>query len=227
MPTLPSNPRLTGLVLMVGSAQFVLGMIVEQLLLVPPHYAYDPLSYTISELGNTAANSPYCWIFNVSVTLVGLLSMLGCLLLARFAPREPGTNFGLFALFLAGLGAVGVGLDPENLRGTIHGISATVAFLFAGLALIFLGRSAQTLLALRGVQLTMIIGGIVDLVAIGLFAKGIGGPGYTGFDERLIVIPVLAWAILFGGMLLLGMAKRPAASVLGAVGIGDSSPSAP
>jgi hypothetical membrane protein len=219
-----SNPRLAGAVLMIGSAQFVLAMIVEQLLLVPPHYAYDPLSQTISELGNTAANSPYCLLFNVSVTLVGLLSVLGCLLLSRFAPRESGSTFGLFSLFLAGVGAIGVGLDPENVRGTVHGISAVVAFLFAGLTLIFLGRSAQTLLARRGIQISMIVAGLVDLISIGLFAGGVGGAGYTGFDERLIVIPVLAWAIVFGGMLLLGMAKHPAASAGSAPGPVPSSP---
>lgn len=224
MRGIPKNPRLTGAVLLIGSAQFVISMIVEQLLLVPPHYAYDPFTQAISDLGNTATNTPYSLIFDTSVFLIGVLSMLGAVLLAQFAPRVRGAKVGLFFLFLAGLGAMGVGLSPENVDGTVHGISALFAFLFGGLALILLGPSAQVLLERGGIRIAMAFGGLFDLVSIGLFLGSAGGPGYYGFDERLIVVPVLAWAILFGGLLLLGKAHLPEPGRKGAVPAPASAP---
>ena len=187
-------------------------MIVEQALL--PHY--NPASQAISDLGNSALYGSDALIFNVSVFTIGVLSMLGALLLSTFVPHRGEWRVGLVMLFLAGLGAMCVGLFPEEVNPLAHSLSALGAFVGGGLALIMLARSASVLVPRAWVRPSMILGGLVDLGAIVAFVLASSHSPYYGAIERVIVIPVLAWALVYGGLLLSGAAKVQPGSVPGA-----------
>lgn len=200
MLELHNNPRLVGIVLFVASLQFVLAMAVEELLLP----GYNPISQVISDLGNDALYGSHASIFNVSVFLIGILTLSAAYLLASAVPRVGAWKPGLFFLALAGLGASCVGIFPENVNELAHGLSASVAFLGAGLAMILFSRSAAALAGKDVVRPLMILGGLIDLASFVAFAVGAGGSSYHGLVERMIVAPVLAWAIFYGAFLLLG-----------------------
>jgi hypothetical membrane protein len=202
--------------LMVGSIQFILGMAITQ---VGYGSSYSLTQNYISDLGAvncgvfTASGpfggsgghyacSPWHVVFNGSIILLGLLLILAVILLQTAFPARRSRTIGLGLLALSGLGAIGVGLSPEDVNVTIHSISALVAFAGSGLALLVLGFAMFRDTRWDGFRAYTLLSGLVTIVALILFAEktylGIG----VGGMERLIVAPVLLWSILVGIRLL-------------------------
>jgi hypothetical membrane protein len=182
-----TNRALAGLFLFIGAAQFVVGMLVAEAT-YSGYPAYNIRENAISDLGvgSTAL------LFNVSVFLVGVFTILGADFLHRVHRRM------LFTIpfLLAGIGAIGVGLFPENVP-TAHEVSALIAFLFGGIAAIVAYPLEKEPLNYISVLL-----GILGLMALGLFVSGVFmGLGFGGM-ERMIIYPVLLWEVSFGGYLV-------------------------
>jgi hypothetical membrane protein len=96
-------------------------------------------------------------------------------------------------VLLTGIGAMGVGIFPET-NPIAHEITSDIAFIFAGLTAIWGYRHTKAPLSYFSVIL-----GVINLVAIVLFtANVLLGLGVGGM-ERMIVYPVVAWAIGIGG----------------------------
>ncbi|HTZ61218.1 MAG TPA: DUF998 domain-containing protein [Thermoplasmata archaeon] len=189
-----------------GVAIFLIGNIVTQ---IGYGSGYSLLHNYISDLGavhcgiqaghyfdNGYVCSPWHLVFNVSIVLMGIFLILGVLLIRTGFPPRSTRTIGLAMLAIAGIGAIGVGLSPEDFDLTIHALSAAVAFIIGNLALIVLGFAMFRDTRWDGLRAYTILSGLVGLVAFVLFytknyfALGVGGM------ERLIVAPLLLWALV-------------------------------
>jgi hypothetical membrane protein len=200
------------ILLILGAVAFLIGNIVAQLLWnsSAPYGSYSLLHNYISDLGAVNCGpwpssstthfvcSPGHDIFNASVIVMGLL-LIGAVILLRTAfPPRRSSMIGLGFLALAGIGAIGVGLSPEDVNITVHSASALVAFLFGNLALCVLGFAMFRDTRWDGYRAYTLFSGIVGLVALGLFVAGAWGPLGLGGMERLIVAPLVLWAFVAG-----------------------------
>lgn len=193
---------------LVAVLQFLAAMVVVQLKWGPPTYSLTQ-NY-ISDLGaihcGTVAGrlvcSPYHDVFNVSSILLGLLLIFGTLLIPTAFPTRTSRRLGLGLLVLAGVGAMGVGLSPEDYNLTLHNVSVLLAFTAGGLALVVLGFAMFRDTRWDGYRAYSVFSGLVSLVVLGLFAGkaydwgGLWSEVGAGGLERLIVAPVLLWALV-------------------------------
>lgn len=197
---------------LVAALQFVLAMIVVQLAWSGPP-AYSLAHNHISDLGNTGCGpwpsttsprvcSPWHDVFDASAIALGALVLLGALLVRTAFPRRTSATVGLALVAIAGLGAIGVGVSPENVHLAVHDLSSAIAFVFGNLALVVLGFAMFRDTRWDGYRAYTLLSGLVGLVAFGLFeGHAYGGLGAGGM-ERLIVAPVLLWLTVASAHLL-------------------------
>lgn len=176
--------RIAGLLVFVGSFQFTIGLMAAAAV----DAAYSIHDNFISDLG-VRAGAP---IFNGSIIILGILIALG----AYYIDRVLGVRWFTILLLVTAVGALGVGVFTEDF-GSLHGLFSLVAFLGAGLTAIATFRFTTP-----PFSYICIVAGIISLVSLALFASGTYlGLGRGGM-ERMIVEPVLAWGLAFGGYLL-------------------------
>ncbi len=194
-----SNAAKAGATIFVGAVQFGIFLIVSEIL----YSAYGTGGYSVasnyvSDLGANCPNSGACYIppsamlFDASIAILGLLIILGAYFLHRAFRWMPAT--GLVAI--AGIGALGVGLFPET-TGIWHSIFSLIVFLFAGLSAIVTARFQK-----KPLFYFSIILGVGTLVALLLYVGGTYLGLGAGGMERMVVYPVLLWAVGFGGHLM-------------------------
>jgi len=178
--------KVAGALIFVGATQFILCMLVAECLY--PNYSVS--GNYISDLGKLdAVSAP---VFNASVFVLGL-TVVAC---AYFLRRMIQNRVFLSLLVLCGIGAMGVGIFPEDF-GIIHFIVSLMAFLFGALSAIASYKFQKPPLCYFAVVL-----GLISLTALILFgletylSLGVGGM------ERMIAYPILLWAIGFGGYLM-------------------------
>lgn len=188
-----------GALFVLGSVQFLLGMALTQLYFP----GYSLLNNYVSDLGGP--QSPAAWIFNDSIRALGALGVLGAILIrSAFTPKRSAA-LGILFLGIASLGAFLVGSFPEGspeLGGNIHSVVSAVTFIGSGFALLFLAFAMLRDTRWAGFRGYTAISGLVTLVALGLFQGGLYGALGPGGMERVIVAPVLLWAIVAGAHLL-------------------------
>ena len=215
MPAVPNRARTRArstvygaVAWIVGVVQFVIGMGIAQAGYGPPTYSLT--GNYISDLGAAYCGtwhgggsfsgfyvcSPWHLAFNLSIIALGLLLLAGTILV--YPAIRPGAAraiwFGLFVI--AAAGAIGVGLFPEDVNTSAHVVSALLAFAGSGLALVVLGLGIARDPRWEGLSLYTVASGILGLVALVLFGMTIYGPLGVGGMERLIVAPVLLWAVV-------------------------------
>jgi len=192
---------------LLGVVQFIFAMIVTQLAWTAP---YSLAHNYISDLGavhcGTIAGryvcSPWHDVFDASVVLLGLLLIVGTFLITSAFPPRGLRRIGLGLLVLTGLGAIGVGLSPEDVNLTVHTLSAFVAFAGGNVALIVLGIVMFRDTRWSGYRAFTVLCGLVGFVALVLFAGhaydwgGFFTSWGAGGIERTVVAPVLLWALL-------------------------------
>jgi len=191
---------------LVGSLEFIVAMVVVQLAWTG-HPGYNLSSDVISDLGNTACGpwpsatstdvcSPWHTVFNASIVVLGILIILGAILVRTGFPQRRSSTIGLGMIALSGVGAIGVGLFPENLHLGFHEIFSLIAFLLGGLAFVVLGFAMFRDTRWDGFRAYSLFSGLVTLIALILFvAHAYAGLGMGGM-ERLIVAPELLWLIV-------------------------------
>lgn len=174
-----------GILMFVGAFQFSILLLVAEAL--RPEYSVH--SNYISDLG-VGANA---YIFNYSIIALGVTVILSAIFLAI----ENRKSILPYTIILIGIGAMGVGLFPEN-TGAIHADFAEITFLFSGISGIVASFSF-----LRGpFRIISPLIGILVLLAIVFYASGrFYGMGVGGM-ERMIVYPTLLWALAFSGYLM-------------------------
>jgi hypothetical membrane protein len=190
MNTKMNTKQTAGLLLFIGASQFFISMLIAEAL----YPNYNIAKNMISDLGV----GPTAPIFNSSIVLLG-----GLILIASSRLHKCEKNIPLTAMiFLTGFGAIGVGLFDEN-TSLLHEISAGMTFIFGGIAEIYSSR-----LIGAPFSIIAIIMGCITLISLGFFAFGYYlflGPGGT---ERMIVYPVLLWALGLGGYLMASEGTR-------------------
>jgi hypothetical membrane protein len=210
-PSPTAKVRIGGAALLAGSVQFVLAMAITQLGWTTP---YSLRTNYISDLGAAHCGfwtgtdpryicSPWHLVFDSSIVVLGVLTILGAYLIRRAMPPGGLATFGLALLAISGLGAIGVGLSPEDVNLAVHSASALTAFLAGNTALLLLGVAM-----LRdskwgsGFATFGLILGAIGWAALILFVSrhylGLGPGGM----ERLVVAPSLLWASVVGAKLV-------------------------
>jgi hypothetical membrane protein len=173
-----------------------------------PHYSF--VSNTISDLGNTGCpppNSDICspdhWVMNVSIIALGVTMIVGAaLIFSEFSLSEEtrerrAAAAGFVCLALAGLGAILVGVVPENVNTFhLHTVGTAVVIGFGQLAILIIGLVLRQLDDwLREFMLVTSL--FVLLAGISIAGKHQFGLG-AGTEERLAQYPESVWLILFG-----------------------------
>jgi hypothetical membrane protein len=180
--------KYAGILLLVAGIQFFLSVIIAE----TQFPGYSTARNYLSDLGgSTPIIEPSAMIFNLSLILLGVLSIIAVYLILK----SGGCRLFSSCLLISSIGAIGVGLFPEY-TGTIHIFFALITFLFGSLAVIFSYRLG---LNIPMVIVSLIIGftGLMSLLFFTSLA-GIFGPGGT---ERLVVYPTLLYLIALGGYL--------------------------
>lgn len=189
-----SNASKAGVALFAGTVQFSIGLILAEI-----YYPnYDVSTNAISDLGANCTptacfvSQPASTIFNSSVLLLGLAILVSAFFFHRAFRWKPATAI----IVLSGIGAMGVGLFPET-TGVWHSIFTLIVFLFAGLSAVVNSRFQKPPMFYFSILL-----GLVTLVALLLRVGGVYLGLGSGGMERIVVYPVLVWAIAFGGHLM-------------------------
>jgi hypothetical membrane protein len=197
-PLVRREVRLGGALLIVGSLQFLVAMLVVQL--DWPGHSYSDVANYVSDLGGP--QSPLPGVFNHSIQLLGVLGVVGTLLIRSAFPPKTGTRVGLFFLLVAEVFAFLVGTFPEGTGSigstSIHTLVSSVTFVASALALLALGFAMLRDTRWDGYRAYTFFSGVVTWVGIALFAANVGGSGVQGALERVIIAPILLWAILAG-----------------------------
>lgn len=192
-----ANGKAAGTLVFIGAVQFILCLIIAEAL----YPAYSVSENYISDLG-VGASAP---IFNTSVFVLGLTAVASVYFMPSFVQDKIFITF----LTLCGIGAMGVGVFPEN-YGVIHTLFSLIAFLFGALSAIKSYKIQKPPLSYLAVVL-----GLISLAALVLFAVSevsvnLGGSlaadFYLGLGkggmERMIAYPIFLWAVGFGGYLM-------------------------
>jgi hypothetical membrane protein len=202
-PLVHRSVRHGAILWIVGVVQFIVAMGVTQYgygssYSLTQNYISDLGANICTTIGGRYVCSPWHLVFDVSIVIFGLLLLVGVILVRTGFPPRGTRTVGLGLLALASIGAVGVGLSPETYNLTIHSLSAAIAFVGAGLALIVLGIAMFRDTRWDGFRAYTMLSGLVGLIAFALFEAKTYGPLGVGGMERLIVAPVLLWALVVG-----------------------------
>ncbi len=180
-----NDRNIAGLFISIGVAQFFLLLLLSEIL----YPGYSVHSNYISDLG-VGSTAP---IFNTSIIIFGLL------LLAAAHFLRKGTKDSLVSILMAivGIAVACVGIFPET-TGAPHLLAAAVAFVVGGIIALITFRIAKAPLSYISAIL-----GVITLVAF--FSSEILGTTFGfghGGIERIVVYPIVIWAMLLGGYLL-------------------------
>ncbi|MEM3684322.1 MAG: DUF998 domain-containing protein [Conexivisphaerales archaeon] len=187
--------KLAGLLLFIGVLQFLFSLMLAEFL----YPGYSVSQNYISDLGATCRTicqvyQPSSTIFNSSLVLTGIFVVAA----GYFYWLSGGARSRLLTalLYVAGVSAAGVGLFPET-TGILHSIFSIIVFFSMAFAAIasfrVIKQPLSTLSLLLGLMTLVFIFLYVGKVYLGLGAGG---------AERLIVYPVLFWALSFSGYLM-------------------------
>jgi hypothetical membrane protein len=195
--TWASELRLGGGLLLVAGVTILMGIITAEAL-YPGTFSTG--ANEISDLGgtrppNSIVLQPSATIFNLSMTLIGVLVIAS----AWFVQHAFGRRSVTISIAVLGVGALGVGLFPGS-TGTPHAIFAMVTFISGGIAAISTARLMSA--PFRHISFFLgaaSLGTLVTYLVLGddspMALLGIGGV------ERWIVYPVVLWITAFGGYL--------------------------
>ena len=197
--------KTAGALAFAGAAQWVLLVIVAE----TQYPGYNTRQNFLSDLGATCHRglaaapcvviSPSSVIWNTTLSVMGLLSLISAVLLYRATRAKALSIFmGIF-----GLGALIAGLVPETLL-PIHELGSLAAFIGGSLAAIVAYRALSAPLKYFSLVLGLFaLAGLIPLTFQGPFYRWneIFGLGPGGI-ERMVVYPIVIWELAFGVYLM-------------------------
>lgn len=136
--------------------------------------------------------SPLHGFMNASFILLGISMIVGSFLFYKETLRA---RAGFFLMAVAGVGAILVGIFPEDTIYWIHILGADLAFLLSNIALVIFGFKLKLPYWFKWYS---VVSGGLALVGLALFLThnrfflGLGGM------ERLVAYPQTIWLIVFG-----------------------------
>jgi hypothetical membrane protein len=182
-----------GLLLLVAVLQFAVAMIILQI----GYPGYSLLHNYISDLGNTNL-SPWWPLFSATNIVLGGLVIAAAVEIRSSFRSGPARLVGLALLVITGVGAIGVGLNPEDVRLRLHVLSAGLAFIGGNIGLIVLAMAMRGFHHWNGFRIFSVALGVIGLVALGLLEAHYWGALGPGGMERLVAFPLLVWSIVVG-----------------------------
>ena len=190
-----SNQKIAGIILFVGAFGFILAMQVAEFI---DGASYNVANNYISDLGTFCPTAGPCVelpshnLFDISIFLVGLAIALGSYFLYRAFRNRIFSGL----LILSGIGAMGVGIFPENFA-TEHALFSLIVFLFGGLAAI-----AAYKIERKPLNYFSPIIGVFSIIMLVFFLVGNDlGIGVGGM-ERMVAYPELLWGVGLGGHMI-------------------------
>jgi hypothetical membrane protein len=206
----------TGAVLWILNVQYFIMQLVVAAAWTGVSYSWA--NNTISDLANTRCGaygarsvcSPLHTAMNISFVVLGVTIVSGAILLQRKLALSSMGRLGFGCMAAAGLGAMLVGLFPENSVSGLHIGGAALSFLLGNLGMIVLAVDLKRLP--KVFRIYTALSGVIGLFALVLFLKqsylglGIGGM------ERIVAYPQTIWMIVVGAYLLLSRPGSPASS---------------
>ncbi|MEM0097743.1 MAG: DUF998 domain-containing protein [Candidatus Micrarchaeaceae archaeon] len=177
--------KFSGAFLFLGTFQFIIAMIVSEALY--PSYSISKNYISDLGIGGTA------YIFNTSIIIFGMFVLISSYTIFLKFRRH---QF-LATMILAGVGAIGVGIFPEGSPLNLHLAMSLIAFLFGGLSSILSYKIIK--LPLNFISISC---GAITLIALVLYILNVYYSLGPGGMERIIVYPILLWAIAFSGYLM-------------------------
>lgn len=188
--------KIAGIILIIGSLQFLLAVNLAEALFT----GYSVGQNTLSHLGGSMPLvEPSATIFNLSVIILGILSLIAVYLILK----SGGCRLFSSCLAISAIGAIGVGIFPAY-TGDPHLFFSVLTFLFGSLAVIFSYRLG---LNIPMVIVSMILGMLSLLTLISLLILGTGASNPLishlgiGGTERFIAYPSIFYIIALGGYL--------------------------
>lgn len=183
-----------GILLLIAALQFFMAINLAE----TQFPGYSSTTNTLSHLGGTIPPvEPSATIFNISVILLGFLSLASVYLILK----SGGCRLFSSCLAISAACAVGVGLFPSY-TGSFHMFFAISAFIFGSLAVLFSYRLG---LNIPMVIVSILIGFTALLIIISGGIWGLNNPFiiYLGMGgmERFIVYPILLYLVALGGYL--------------------------
>lgn len=180
-----NKERSAGVLLFIGVFLFSMAILITEAL--RPTYSLSLDS--ISSLGI----GPNGEIFYYSILLLGALLMISGAILLSGKKKEAWQ----VSLILVGVGAFGVGIFPYLVNYPLHSYFAFIAFIFGGItAILFVTHKGTPLRVFSPIV------GILVLVSIFLYARGMLYGLGSGGMERMIVYPTLFWSLALSGYLM-------------------------
>lgn len=201
----PSAVRWAFRTTVIGIAIYVVLDIVAQLL--PPHYS--PIRQAESDLGV----GPYGWVMDVNFVVRGVLSLAFVYGLYRSWPKTLGTP----KVSLALIGAWGVGAfvlavsptdisGPATLHGTVHLVTAFLAFLFVAIGALGISYSMPNEAPWQAVRPYARVIAVLTAIALVVLFVGTGIPrveqNLFGLLERVFLGLALLWMLVISIHLL-------------------------
>lgn len=186
--------RTAGIFLLIAALQFFMAINLAE----TQFPGYSSTTDTLSHLGGAIPPiEPSATIFNVSVILLGVLSLASVYLILK----SGGCRLFSSCLAISAVGAVGVGLFPSY-TGSFHMFFAILTFIFGSLTVLFSYR--------LGLNIPMVIVSIFTgftslTIIISALLWGLNNPIiiYLGLGgaERFVVYPILFYLLAMGGYL--------------------------
>jgi hypothetical membrane protein len=139
--------------------------------------------------------SPLHSLMNVSFVVLGLAMIGGSLLVCRYTPTTRFQTVGYMLVAIGGVGAIMVGIFPENTIPALHGVGASLPFLVGNIGVLIVGFSLGGPVVLRAYT---VLSGLVALIFLAFYASshflGLGEGGI----ERVVAYPQTVWLSVLG-----------------------------
>ncbi len=171
------------MLIFIGTSIFLFGILISEALYTGYH-----VTQVLSDLGVGST----AWLFNSTIFMFGILIIISAYLLLNIGTDR----YFVLLLGLTGMGAFLVGLVPET-YGTLHGMVAGVVFIGGGLCAI----AGYNVFRGPFSILSPLFGCITLLATVLLVLNVYQGLGIGGV-ERLIVYPLIIWALGAGAYLM-------------------------
>ncbi|MCC7559368.1 MAG: DUF998 domain-containing protein [Methanobacterium sp.] len=186
--------RTAGILLLIAALQFFMAINLAE----TQFPGYSSTTDTLSHLGGAIPPiEPSATIFNVSVILLGVLSLASVYLILK----SGGCRLFSSCLAISAVGAVGVGLFPSY-TGSFHMFFAILTFIFGSLTVLFSYRLG---LNIPMVIVSLFTGFTSLLIIISALFWGLNNPIFIylglGGAERFVVYPNLLYLLALGGYL--------------------------
>ena len=168
-----------------GATQFLLVNTIAESL----YKGYSISNQPLSDLGV----GPVAPLWNSSLFLVGLCVILG----GYFAYRIFNSRLTMALAISLGIGSIGTSLFPIDSPTGLHGVFALIAFAGGGL---FTLATFKVVIG-KLMKVIAISLGTFSLLALALNASATS-LGLGEGMERMIVLPIVIWMVVFGGQLV-------------------------